>query len=344
MYLESALNPTKDHPDFPVYACGYDWRLSNTDSAATLSALVDTLLNRYSGRAKDVIVLTHSQGGLVVRGGLVADGSLEAKIRGIVHTVQPSNGSVTCYRRFLTGAAKPLDTEKTVTDIVLNNIMGTSFAEYAYNLSGLPGTLQLLPNHVYAKFVPGNWLEGVDSSVDLGDIYNVYRRECLPGIAGIVSTAQRQCGTTEEISSGSVASDFANNLAEAERFHKAVETRAHSRTYVLYSTGRPTDQSIAFLDMSAIQFGSISALDYSEDVVDPMTGTVVGVARPQWTFDRTDVNDQRSQIVYRKPPEGDGTVSESSATCPGLAVLAPTPMAAGAALQHSDVFANADFN
>lgn len=330
IHLESALNPSKNDPDFPVFACGYDWRLSNNDTAATLSAFVDTVLSTTSGRATDVIILTHSMGGLVTRGALAADAGLAAKVRGVVHTVQPSNGAVTCYRRFLTGSSKPLDAAAVAKDKLLNNIMGTTPAQYAYNLSGCPGPLQLLPNHVYAKFFGDNWIRGLDSTFDLGDVYSVYRGSSVPGLSGIVSFGQETCGTSDEIKSGSVLSDFANNLSEAERFHRAIETTAHARTYVLYSNGLSTDDSLTVLDLQGIQQGTIS---------DPNS-------RPaeQWSVDGDDITDQWNQISYRKLPNGDGTVPAISATCPGMTVLAPTPEAAASALEHSGVFGNAAFN
>jgi hypothetical protein len=301
--LEETLNPAKDDPDFPVYAFGYDWRRSNTDSGKLFNAFVSKVVDRHG--AQDAIIITHSMGGLVARGGIAADTSVKQKIRGVIHTVQPSNGAVSAYRRFLTGVSEPVDSQALGPAWLLSNIMGPTSVQFAYNLSGMPGPLQLLPNKLHASHV-SDWIAGVDSSVNLADIYNVYRQASVPGLSGIVAGAEESLGTDDERQSQAVRGDFARNLSTAEQFHDGVGTVAHGRTFALYSTGLPTDCGVTFQNLS----GSISAPDSKP-------------AR-QWARD-ADGNwvDQWNEAVYGQPPTGDGTVPDTSGDCPDMTLLAP---------------------
>jgi hypothetical protein len=146
---ETTFNSDLEHP---VFACGYDWRSSNAESGVAFAAFIGKVLSGFSGKAKDVIVITHSMGGLVVRAALASAGSLDAQIRGVIHGAQPSNGAVLMYRRFFTGANPSLDGWG--RDWALGRIMGSDPATFAYNLSGASGPIQLLPNDDFAKDYP----------------------------------------------------------------------------------------------------------------------------------------------------------------------------------------------
>jgi hypothetical protein len=328
MYLESQLNAHDDDPHFPVFACGYDWRQSNTISGRQINAFLRKVLNQYKAVASNVIVITHSMGGLAVRAGIQADPGITSSIRGVIHGLQPSLGAVTCYRRFLTGASAPADKDGIGPDYVLNKIMGNTGARYAYNLSGCAGPLQLLPNHLFSSCA-GSWLQGLDGSYDLSAIYTIYRQINVPGIAGITAGGEEQSGTTQEKKSRSVRADFAFNIKGAEAFHQALERTAHPRTYVLYSTGLRTDHSIEFQNL----FGSISAPDSRPKVQWQVEGV-----------DGADLTDLWNEVVYHRRPDGDGTVPEASAQCPTLMPLPlAEPAAAARPLEHAAAYGDAAF-
>ncbi|HZU84698.1 MAG TPA: hypothetical protein VE987_17330 [Polyangiaceae bacterium] len=339
--LEAALNPDPDNPRRPVYAFGYDWRQSNTDSGMELARFIGDVLGRHSSTARDVIVVTHSMGGLVLRGALAHDGFLDAKIRGVVHGAQPSNGAPPCYRRFLTGATPPVDGDD-LPSSVINNIQGTTPQQYAYNLSGLPGPLQLLPNHVYQRyFDEGSWMEGLDGSVDLGDVYAIYRRPGVPGIAGVVAFAQEDCGTREERSTHAVTADFARHLQDAEGFHRTVCSVAHRNTYAVYSTNVNTDRAIRFDNLN----GSITSVNPRPTGGGCAPTRAIGApAGTRWAVsdDGAGLTDRWNDITYIRSPAGDGTVPAVSARCPALTLLEPARAVSGA--QHADVYANAAFD
>ncbi len=330
IFLEATLNKDRDDPAFPVYACGYDWRKCALESGAEVAKFIEDIVSKYSAVASDAIVITHSMGGLVSRAALVAEPGVVSKIRGIIHGLQPSLGAVTCYRRFFTGASPPADREAKAADKVLNRIMGMEPAQFGYNMSGLPGPLELLPNHMFSTYFGGNWIEGLDSSFDLSAIYGVYARPSAPGIAGIVAWGEETVGTREQKKDHTVRADFVANLAVAKSFHESLETVAHPRTYVLYSTGLRTDHSLAFLNLN----GSISSPGDRPKVR----------WRPSESGD--DLTDLWTEVTYRRTNEGDGTVPAASAQCPALspAALPPTPEAAAKALEHSAAYADPTFN
>jgi hypothetical protein len=324
MYLEAVLNPTGDDPSFPVYAFGYDWRRSNTESGLALSDFIQSTVARHSSRASEVVLVTHSMGGLVVRGGLAVNGFMAKSVRGVVHTAQPSNGAACCYRRFLTGNQPPLDSAAATPDKILANIIGTNAPAYTYNMSGLPGPLQLLPNHLYSQSIGVPWLDGQGIPQDLSGIYDLYRLPGFPGIVGMAERAEADCATKDEKTSHGVRSDLLVNLNEAQGFHRSVATTAHARTYVIFSTGLLTDHSISF---------------------EALGGTIEPLERPQTQFSRDgdDVVDEWNHIRFHRRSEGDGTVDEVSGRCPNLSVLPPTPERAATPLEHAKLFADADF-
>ena len=144
MYLEKAFNHPKYNPNgrHPVYAFGYDWRKSNSVAASSLVSRVNSVLS--SAGADQVILVTHSMGGLVARYACAQLG-LNDKVMGVVHTVQPSNGAAVCYRRFATGADPDIEPEPGAIDRILGNL----WWKYTAYMSGLSGPVQLLPNQRY---------------------------------------------------------------------------------------------------------------------------------------------------------------------------------------------------
>ncbi|HET7542092.1 MAG TPA: hypothetical protein VFK05_19630 [Polyangiaceae bacterium] len=348
MRLESELNLEHDDPCFPVFACGYDWRAPNEVSGAKINAFIRKVLARYQAVASDAIVITHSMGGLAVRAGMMVDGSIKQKIRGVIHGLQPSLGAVVCYRRFLTGTTPPADRQSEAADYVLNSVMGKTGPRYAYNLSGCPGPLQLLPNHVYSKF-GGPWLRGMDSSYDLNAVYDIYRRFQLPGIAQVAALGEEQSGSKAEKASHSVRADFAANINRAETFHKGVEQVAHDRTYVIYTTGLRCDQSIEFLNYGATKGGKVSAPEVPVPII-PATPYYYPPPPPRKEVWRTsgvgdsELTNLEDEITYHRSPDGDGTVPVVSAECPSLSPPPlSSPQAGAKPLEHSKAYGDADF-
>ncbi len=216
MQLEEDLNPGgKKTPALrPVHCCGYDWRKSNADSGRTLVERIDQVLAKH--KARQVILVTHSMGGLVARAAMARGAT--PKIAGVVHTVQPADGAVVAYRRFFTGAVNDLD-----GDTPLNIIMGNSPEEYLETQSGAQGPMQLLPHDSY----PELWLRGAfGTNLSVPEVFDTYSSDQPPGIL--------QPGN-------SFNGEIRARLGEAKAFSKSIAGLAHPITHVIVGDNVRTD-------------------------------------------------------------------------------------------------------
>ena len=324
MFMEETLNGNLDRP---VYAFGYDWRQSNELSGQQLADFIGRVIAAHPG-AEDVIVVTHSMGGLVLRGALLSSPDVSRKIRGVIHGAQPSIGAVVAYRRFFTGmddaadGPQPFRSEAWFTGIVFGAKSGpllslktgkfitdSSASLFAYNMSACPGGLQLLPTSAYSRSDPA-WLASSAPGVDLSDIYHVYRRTDWPGIAGAVVAGQTQWGSDAEKDEGRVVNEFYANLQTAERFHQRVETLFHPNTFALYAArGRTTD--------TRVELGEFP--DSEVAWVNPNPPAPEGAGR---------------KVRAVQTDEGDGTVPAISAACPSAALAIPACDIGPAEHQH----------
>ncbi len=152
---------------FPVYAFGYNWLQSNGISAKAVAQRIDQMmakLNQAGYDCRQVIVVTHSMGGLVGRALIHPDyGNLGDKVLGIVHGVQPAIGAAAAYKRIKAGFEDPgltVDPEASIGA----KIAGNFGDEVTAVLANAPGGLELLPNHAYGN----GWLKVVHHDKTLG--------------------------------------------------------------------------------------------------------------------------------------------------------------------------------
>jgi len=237
--LQRGLNPDLDAggttEPFPVFGFGYDWRQSNLTSAAELHEFVDA--TRRTTSADQVILVTHSMGGLVARAACGVDQHFAPKVAKVIHVGQPADGAPTCYRRFLTGVVADFDDHAPITDPVswvqehvLAHIIGTTAREYATLMSELPGPMQLLPNTRFGAQLDQPWL--IDTTgTDIGGAaaYDTYRRS-------------DQFGITTSVAGTAIADALFRRLEEAEQFHELIGGVSHPTTVCIYGTGIATDR------------------------------------------------------------------------------------------------------
>jgi pimeloyl-ACP methyl ester carboxylesterase len=210
----------------PVYACGYNWLDSNTAAAQLLSARIQSVIaenNRGKSRCLQVVLVTHSMGGLVARACQQLKGMQDA-IAGIVHGVMPAIGAPVAYRRCKVG----MKDEDPGTSLVI----GQTGQEVTAVFAQAPGALQLLPTTQYR---PG-WLtidgpsgKSVTTVPGTDDPYqDIYRREdrwwglvrkeWLAPLGGTALTW----------------STYSKNLDKARDFHSGIQDSYHPTTYVFY--------------------------------------------------------------------------------------------------------------
>lgn len=149
---------------YPVHAMGYNFLQSNGRSACVIAKRIRGLVKGYQQRGfkcDEVIIVTHSMGGLVARALLHPDyGNMHndqsIKILGIYHNVMPTMGAGSAYKRMRFGFQdKPGKLEQIKAKIIaINGEHATAI------LANTPAPLELLPGTAYGK----DWLKVIDES------------------------------------------------------------------------------------------------------------------------------------------------------------------------------------
>lgn len=233
-FLRFLNNEVFPSAETPVYARGYDWRQSNSLSGAVLAEQIDEILELED--AKQVIICTHSMGGLVTRAAIKHDASLNDKVAGVIHVVQPASGAPAAYRRFFTGAVKAID-----GGWAFASILGNKGFKYTEIISGLPGPFQLIPFPTYydqdAGGNPTDWLtEEVSGNTQpvTGNIHDAYGSAQSP--PGLYNPNNHDSSRRNAVSTAISA-----RLATTKAFHCWLDPFKHPNTYSIYGTGLEAD-------------------------------------------------------------------------------------------------------
>jgi len=141
---------------FPVYAFGYNWLQSNGDSSKVIAARINKVIDDLNGsgyECNQVIVVTHSMGGLVGRALIHPKfGNLQDKVLGIVHGVMPAIGAPAAYKRMRAGFEDPgLINRSGLESSVGAKVAGNYGDEVTAVLANAPGGLELLPSEAYGN-------------------------------------------------------------------------------------------------------------------------------------------------------------------------------------------------
>lgn len=142
---------------FPVFAMGYNWLQSNSESAMALGNYIDEQIRFYRQKGRlceKVILITHSMGGLVARHYTQCCGGAD-KVLGVIHGVMPAAGAAATYRRMKAGNENGTDN---FTGAMAAHALGANAKFMTVVLSQSPGPLQLLPGKAYGQC----WLKIID--------------------------------------------------------------------------------------------------------------------------------------------------------------------------------------
>jgi pimeloyl-ACP methyl ester carboxylesterase len=134
---------------YPVYGAGYNWLRSSLEASQRLEQRILEIIDYWKGlkrKCDQVILVTHSMGGLVAR---ACAKRIPDKIAGVIHGVMPALGAPAAYRRMACGTEAP-DIAGKFTAMIL----GATTYDTTPVLATSPGPLELLPNHLY----PRPWL------------------------------------------------------------------------------------------------------------------------------------------------------------------------------------------
>jgi hypothetical protein len=230
---------------FPVYACGYNWLASNDDAADRLKSKIYKIIeenNKGAFKCTQVILVTHSMGGLVARACAQLQ-AMEAKIAGIVHGVMPTVGAAVAYRRCKIGMMDE--------DVVSAFVIGADGPAVTAVFAQAPGALQLLPSQEYGL----GWLHINDENgraierLPVNDPYTeIYLRK--DRWWGLVSEdwLAPQGGTPI------VWNNFVKNIKLAKDFHTRISGKYHPKTFVYYGAGDGKQASFETITW-AMRFG-----------------------------------------------------------------------------------------
>jgi len=134
---------------FPVYGVGYNWLECCEKASRRLERRIVDTIAYWTGmgrKCKQVIVVTHSMGGLVAR---ACAKRIPDRIAGVIHGAMPALGAPAAYRRMTCGT----EAQDFVGQFAAR-ILGATTYDTTPVLATSPGALELLPNHLY----PGPWL------------------------------------------------------------------------------------------------------------------------------------------------------------------------------------------
>ena len=232
--LETKLNTEQSQIIYPVYVCAYDWRKDINAIAATE---VKDIYNKIKEEQEtdEMIIITHSMGGLVAREFLRQNPQAAQKIKAVIHGVQPVQGAVQFYAYFKCGA-RNFSAWWDIPGIILANILGATKKDFAALCSDIPGAIELAPVSNGDKQQWLSWDAQLEQEygmqVQKDDMFG-----CYTDTSGIV-------GLTDSNFDDKVNKEIIRNIAKAKIFHKDLQLKCHERTYALSASQIKTVQSV----------------------------------------------------------------------------------------------------
>lgn len=119
--------------DLPVYAVGYNWTADVKFAAEKVAERIDGIIKKHKDqRCRQVILVTHSMGGIVGRTVCGLPGMRE-KVLGAVHGVQPAHGSGAAYWRMKGGFERA-----NLAQAAAAWVLGTDGREVTQTLAEMP--------------------------------------------------------------------------------------------------------------------------------------------------------------------------------------------------------------
>lgn len=227
---------------FPVHAFGYNWLQANRDSAIAIAGRINQLisdLNKSGYECNQVIVVTHSMGGLVGRALIHPDfGNILDKIAGMVHGVMPAIGAPAAYKRMRAGFEDP-GIGRNAEESIGAKIAGNSGDEVTAVLANAQGGLELLPSEDYGN----GWLrveyrgELLASWPTCGDPYSEIYKTTGRWYSLIAEDWVNPSQLPARDGGGSVKRTF-EYLDRAQSFHRAIANTYHPNSYCHYGVDR----------------------------------------------------------------------------------------------------------
>lgn len=298
----------------PVHACGYNWLQSNKDSGIRLAQLIDKVIKLYSNKrhCDQVILITHSMGGLVVRSAL-ATSNIESKVVGVIHGVMPDIGAPAVYCRMKAGTEVRGSWLEGLASKATSEIMGGDAAEMTAVMGNSPGALQLLPTAEYGM----GWLkvESPEGAINLphSDPYEDIYLQSEPWWALCEKQLINPNITSDAPEKANEAfSVFSEMLMDkVYALHNEIKSVYHPQTFAFFGASQKEEHT-AFGNITWKHIGSKVELNRLEPNQRQNTRRELGRNR---TINGKDGKEHRYQLSMPDAP-GDGTVPVISGSAP----------------------------
>jgi pimeloyl-ACP methyl ester carboxylesterase len=307
---------------YPVYAVGYNWLASCSKSATRLQQRIEEIIAFWVQRkhaCSQVILITHSMGGLVAR---ACAKRIPDKIAGVIHGAMPALGAPVAYRRIACGVepSSPGSVDGNGVEAAAFSLMlGRTTMETTAVMATSPGVLELLPNHMY----PRPWLHlrtvstlgGKKTWHDWVNLpkaspYDMYRdttswfRLIDPSLADPAEMYKKK----------GVVTAITEAIDEAEHFHvQELATYYHPNTYAFYGAD-PTRRT----------FGRISWIADDKPASGRVALSAAAISRGKSKLRVPDggrgIDIDGCMLTFvpdAQDAAGDGTVPEASGLCTG---------------------------
>jgi pimeloyl-ACP methyl ester carboxylesterase len=318
---------------YPVYAVGYNWLQCCGYSAQRVEKRIREIIKWWQARrydCKQVILVSHSMGGLVAR---AAAKRVPDLVAGVIHGVMPAFGAPVAYRRIACGTESDSPSAS-----AMDNFKAARFAEIAGEttdettpvMAASAGVMELLPNQYY----PRPWLHvrvmrPVDKKKWAYDYlhlpaeenpYDFYRdtkawyRLINPTLADPKRMYARKHGGVETM--------VGDALKSAELFHRELADYYHPQTFAFYGS-----------DKNHLSYGQIRwvAQEEKASTAIPLTWANVQKAKfVEHAEDGSRIVEVEGKYRLRFAPEpqdapGDDTVPQQSGAGPAKHVTLVFP-------------------
>jgi pimeloyl-ACP methyl ester carboxylesterase len=286
----------------PVYAVGYNWLASNRDGAQYLREKILAIIKENdagSFRCEQVIVVTHSMGGLVARACALLPQMAE-KIAGIVHGVMPATGAAVAYRRCKVGMRDE--------DFGSGLVIGSTGQEVTAVFAQAPGALQLLPAQTY----PANWLQVKAPNGAIVETWPAAGAGGNDPYESIYKRRDRWWGLVKEtwLSPKDGApiewSDFSLNVDAAKKFHASLIGKYHANSFVYYGSDQKSFERVTWKMVKGLLPDQKRPPNVDEVLAMSPDQARMGGSNPEY------VGGQQKYSSYVSPYGGGTTVYETS--------------------------------
>lgn len=225
---------------YEVWPAGYNWLQSNENSAADIIQYIEnTVIPHYNGNAKEVIIVTHSMGGLVARAMVACHGY--NNLYGIVHGAMPATGAPASYKR-VRGGFEDFGEKKILSRDAADAVAVMAFAQ---------GLLELLPSRDYNNAQPwlfardrttGKKVLSLPETCPYEEIYKSDKwwalipetNDRLLDPAKIISAKDDDDVSMEASGENSLKTTFHGTIDSVKAFHRKIEKKYYKETYVHY--------------------------------------------------------------------------------------------------------------